>query len=582
MHVNIQIEGPLPFGSIGASSADEKLRLAASVFESSGEAILITNALGSIVSANPAFEEMTGYSAADVLGLNPSLLSSGRHDKDFYQEMWACLHSDGRWQGEIWNRRKSGEIYPEWLSISAVSNTDDEISHYVACFSDISERKAAQDKIDFLAFHDPLTRLPNRLLGKDRTRQAVAYAERNQTRTAVLCLDLDHFKLINDTLGHTVGDVLLTAVASRLQDCLRETDVLSRLSGDEFLVVLQDVRSNDAVSSICDKILKRLAESFTIEGREISTSFSVGIAIFPQDGNDAETLLKHADTAMFNAKANGRNNYRFFNDAMNSDAVEHLRMREGLRGAVERGEFVLHYQPQIGLGNIMVGAEALIRWNHPELGLVPPQRFIPTAEETGLIVPIGAWVLHEACRQAVAWQAAGLPRFVVAVNLSAVQFRRGDLAQTVSAALADSGLDPSLLELELTESTLIQDTESAMETLHKLKALGVMLSIDDFGTGYSSLSYLKRFNVDKLKIDQSFIRNLCTDPDDNAIVRAIVQMAKGMSLRTIAEGVETVHMLDRLSELGCDEWQGFHFARPMPALEFLAYFMAAEELRAGA
>ena len=283
---------------------------------------------------------------------------------------------------------------------------------------------------------------------------------------------------------------------------------------------------------------------------------------------------------MFNAKENGRNNYRFFNDAMNSDAVEHLRMREGLRGAVERGEFVLHYQPQIGLGKVMVGAEALIRWNHPELGLVPPQRFIPTAEETGLIVPIGEWVLQEACRQAAAWQAAGLPRFVVAVNLSAVQFRRGDLAQTVAAALADSGLDPSLLELELTESTLIQDTESAMETLHKLKALGVMLSIDDFGTGYSSLSYLKRFNVDKLKIDQSFIRNLCTDPDDSAIVRAIVQMAKGMSLRTIAEGVETVHMLDRLSELGCDEWQGFHFARPMPALEFLAYFTAAEELRA--
>ena len=567
------------FSSRSRTSSDEVLRLAASVFESSGEAITITDAHARILSVNPAFEEVTGYCAAEVIGRNPSILSSGRHSQEFYEEMWACLHTDGRWHGEIWNRRKSGEIYPEWLTISAVSNADDEITHYVGSFSDISERKAAQDKIDFLAFHDPLTHLPNRLLGKDRTRQAVAYAERNQAKTAVLCLDLDHFKLINDSLGHAAGDTLLTAVATRLQECLRETDVLSRLSGDEFLVVLQDVRTNDAVSSICEKILAHLAEPFPLEGRELTTSFSIGIAVFPQDGQDAETLLKHADTALFKAKEGGRNTYRFFDDAMNSDAVEHLRMREGLRGAVDRGEFVLHYQPQIGFGNFMVGAEALLRWNHPELGLVAPQRFIPTAEETGLIVPIGSWVLREACRQAAAWQAAGLPRFVVAVNLSAVQFKRGDLAQTVAAALAESGLDPSLLELELTESTLIQDTESALETLHRLKALGVMLSIDDFGTGYSSLSYLKRFNVDKLKIDQSFIRNLCSDPDDDAIVRAIVQMAKGMSLKTIAEGVETVSMLDRLSELGCNEWQGFHFARPMPPEEFVAYLASIEKLR---
>ena len=559
------------FSSRSTTSADEVLRLAASVFASSGEAITITDARARILAVNPAFEEVTGYSADEVLGRNPSLLSSNRHDQTFYEDMWACLHSEGRWHGEIWNRRKSGEIYPEWLTISAVRNADDEITHYVGSFSDISESKAAQDKIEFLAFHDPLTRLPNRLLGKDRTRQAVAYAERNNAKTAVLCLDLDLFKLVNDSLGHAAGDSLLTAVAARLQDCLRETDVLSRLSGDEFLVVLQDVRTNDSVASICDKILSRLAEPFTIEEQQLATSFSIGIAVFPQDGQDAETLLKHADTALFKAKEGGRNTYRFFNDAMNSDAVEHLRMREGLRGAVERGEFILHYQPQIGFGNLMIGAEALLRWNHPELGLVAPQRFIATAEETGLIVPIGEWVLREACRQAAAWQRAGLPRFVVAVNLSAIQFKRGDLAQTVAAALAESGLDPSLLELELTESTLIQDTESALATLHRLKQLGVMLSIDDFGTGYSSLSYLKRFNVDKLKIDQSFVRNLCTDPDDDAIVRAIVQMAKGMSLKTIAEGVETLGMLDRLAELGCNEWQGFHFARPMPAADFVAY-----------
>ena len=562
------------FGDTGSSPAGEQLRLAAKVFETSGEAITITDSGARIVSVNAAFEKVTGYSAAEVLGCNPRLLKSGRHGRDFYEEMWACLHTEGRWHGEIWNRRKSGEIYPEWLTISAVSNADGEITHYVGSFSDISERKEAQDKIEFLAFHDPLTHLPNRLLGKDRARQAVAYAERNRTHTAVLCLDLDHFKLVNDSLGHAAGDALLGAVALRLQECLRETDVLSRLSGDEFLVVLQDVRGNDAIASICEKILLRLADPFAVDGHDLATSFSIGVAVYPQDGLDAETLLKHADTALFKAKEGGRNTYRFFNDAMNSDAVEHLFMREGLRRAVERGEFVLHYQPQIGLGKRMIGAEALVRWNHPELGLLPPQRFIPTAEETGLIVPIGEWVLREACRQAVAWQQAGIADFVMAVNLSAVQFKRGDLAQTVASVLAETGLDPARLELELTESTLIQDTESALATLHRLKALGIKLSIDDFGTGYSSLSYLKRFNVDKLKIDQSFIRNLGSDPDDAAIITAIVQMAKGLSLKTIAEGVETEGMLTRLHELGCHEWQGYHFARPLPAEEFIAYVKA--------
>ena len=568
-----------PFGDRGDAAAREQLRVAASVFESSGQAITITDARGRIVSVNPAFEDVTGYRADEAIGRNPSMLASGRHDRPFYEEMWASLHTDGKWHGEIWNRRKNGEVYPEWLTISAVANADDEITHYVGCFSDISERKAAEDKIEFLAYHDALTRLPNRLLGKDRARQAVAYAERHGARAAVLCLDLDHFKLINDSLGHSVGDALLTAVAARLQDCLRETDILSRLSGDEFLIVLQDVHGNDAASSICEKILKQLGDPYDIDEHELSSSCSIGIAIYPQDGTDAETLLKHADTALFKAKEGGRNTYRFFDDAMNSAAVEHLRMREGLRHAVERGEFVLHYQPQMGHRQGMIGAEALLRWQHPELGLLPPQRFIPTAEETGLIVSIGDWVLREACRQAVAWQAAGLPHFVVAVNLSAVQFKRGDLALTVAAALKESGLDPALLELELTESTLIQDTESALATLHRLKALGIKLSIDDFGTGYSSLSYLKRFNVDKLKIDQSFIRNLGTDPDDSAIVSAIVQMARGLSLTTIAEGVESEHTLDRLYELGCKEWQGFHFARPMPPEDFVLFLATAAAKR---
>ena len=445
---------------------------------------------------------------------------------------------------------------------------------------DIIERKKSEDQIEYLAYHDSLTKLPNRLLAKDRVKQAIAHADRDNNKAALLFLYLDNFKTINNSLGHAIGDALLIAVGQRLRECVRETDTLSRQGGDEFLVMLTDVPTNDAVDSAAGNILRSLENPFGIDGNVLSTSLSIGIAVYPDDGGDFDTLLKKTDTAMYQAKEAGRNTFRFYTKQMNIDASEHLQMRTGLRRALENNEFVLHYQPQINpsTGKI-IGAEVLIRWNNPELGMVPPGRFIPVAEDSGLIVPIGDWVLQEACRQASAWRQSGLPELIIAVNLSSVQFKRGGLQKSVIRALGESGLDPALLELELTESILIQDTEKVLGTVRQLKSLGVKLSIDDFGTGYSSLSYLKRIAVDKLKIDQSIIRNMLDEPSDAAIVRAIIQMARCLSLKTIAEGVENENMLEPLRMHQCDEVQGYHFARPMPADEFSLYLSAARKIQ---
>ncbi|HZV66160.1 MAG TPA: EAL domain-containing protein, partial [Telluria sp.] len=553
-------------------SQEEQMRLSAKVFESSSEGIYITDAAERILFVNPAFSQLSGYTADEAVGNTPRLMRSGRHDAEFYRAMWASIRSTGQWQGEMWNRRKNGEVFPEWLCISTVFDAAGAVTHYVGVFSDISERKANEQQLAFLAYHDALTQLPNRLLVQDRFHQATTAAARAHCKVALLFLDLDNFKTVNDSLGHAVGDLLIKAVAHRLAECLRDNDTVSRQGGDEFLIVLPALQDLDAVMPVLVKIIARLQEPFYSGGQEISTSISVGIAMYPDDGEDFDTLLKKSDMAMYRAKDAGRNAYCFFDEHMNVEAVENLSMRSGLRRAIERNEFVLYYQPQIDLvsGNI-VGAEALIRWNRPGRGMVPPSHFIPVAEESGLIVAIGKWVLGEACRQAAAWRDAGLPALVMAVNLSAVQFKRGDLEQTVIAVLQESGLDPSLLELELTESILIKNSESVLSTVKRLKLLGVKLSIDDFGTGYSSLSYLKRFAVDKLKIDQSFIRDLATDPEDAAIVRAIVQMARSLSLRTIAEGVEYQQALDDLRVFRCDEGQGHLFARPLPANEFASY-----------
>ncbi|MBI5925310.1 MAG: EAL domain-containing protein [Aquabacterium sp.] len=434
---------------------------------------------------------------------------------------------------------------------------------------EIEERQEAEQRAAFLAYHDVLTSLPNRELARDRLLQALADAKRHQKQVAMVLLDLDHFKNINDTLGHAVGDQLLQAVADILTRTLRQTDTVSRPGGDEFLMILKDLHDADAAAPVVTKLIEELSKPIEIEGQELSISASIGIAMAPNDGEDFEILLQRADTAMYRSKEEGRNTYRFFDDRMNAESVEKLSMRNGLRRALELKQFVLHYQPQVDLATGRVfGAEALIRWQHPEWGLVPPGKFIPVAEESGLIVPIGDWVIEEACRQAKAWVDRGYPPLTVAVNLSALQFKRGEVEQVVSQALATSGLPAHQLELELTESVLISDVESVERRLKALKALGVKLAIDDFGTGYSSLSYLKRFSVDKLKIDQSFVRDLERHPDEVAIVRAIIQMAAGLGLSSIAEGVETLGMMQNLRSLGCDEGQGYWFAKPMPAAAF--------------
>ena len=554
--------------------AQEELRLAYEAIRHSGEGIMMTDAEHRILSVNPALESVTGYRAEELLGYPPDFVTPVLHEGEESPSMTVALESVGYWQGEVWNRRLNGESYPGWLGVSAVRDDENRPKFYIYVFSDMTERKEAQRRIEFLAHHDPLTGLPNRLLLSDRVAQALAQAHRLQSRVALMFLDLDRFKTINDSLGHTVGDALLKEVVERLKSCVRESDTISRQGGDEFLVLLTDVRDGDAISRVAEKIHQRMTQPFVIGTQALSTSFSIGIASYPEDGDDFDTLLKKADTAMYHAKEAGRNSHRFFTEQMNRQVVEHLALENNLRRALENNEFVLHYQPQLDLSEgRVVGVEALIRWNSPE-GLISPARFIPVAESSGLIVPIGTWVLNEACRQARAWQEAGLPPLVMAVNLSAEQFKRPELVNTVINALVLSDLDTHWLELELTESILIQDAETTLATVRRLKTLGVKLSVDDFGTGYSSLAYLKRFAVDKLKIDQSFVRDLETDPDDAAIVRAIIQMAHSLKLKTIAEGVENEELANLLRMFHCDEIQGYWYARPMPAADMEAFLRA--------
>jgi diguanylate cyclase (GGDEF)-like protein len=444
------------------------------------------------------------------------------------------------------------------------------IEPYRRLHTALIESKSAEHMVQFLAYHDPLTNLPNRLLLKDRTERAIANAKRSKTKTVMICVGLDHIKTINDTLGHIIGDEVIKAVAVRLGQCINSTDTISRPGGDEFILVLQEIASTDAIVLPVNRMLEEMQQSVEVEGLRVKISISAGIAIYPDDGGDFNTLVKKADMAMHRAMQAGHNTYRFFDPQMDLEAMELLRMRNDLSLALERREFELHYQPQIDLASGMVsGAEALIRWRHPELGMVPPARFIPVAEETGLIVPIGEWVMFEACRQAAAWRTAGLPPLLMSVNLSGVQFMSGNVERTVIDALNAAGLQPSQLELELTESILIQDLP-VLATVRRLKALGVQLAIDDFGTGYSSFSYLKRFAVNRLKIDQSFVRDLAIDPDNAAIVKAVIQMAHSLGLQTVAEGVEDQRALAHLQELQCDQVQGYYFAKPMPAAGFAA------------
>ena len=554
--------------------AEEQLRLAFEVINHTSEGVMVSDAQHRILSINPALERMIGLRNAQIIG-RPSGAFVRALDDASFAAVNDALVSGRPWQGEVRLKKKTGRSLHSWAAIAVVRDNENRIKHHISVFSDMTERKEAQERIEFLAHHDPLTGLPNRLLLRDRVAQALAQALRMQNRVALMFLDLDRFKTINDSLGHPVGDALLKEVVERLRTCVRDTDTICRQGGDEFVILLNDVRDSEAVSRIAEKIHLRMTEPVLVGKHQLSTSFSIGIALGPDDASDFDTLLQKADTAMYHAKEAGRNSHRFFTEQMNRQVVEHLTLENKLRRALDNRDFVLYYQPQIDLAEgRIVGVEALIRWNSPEDGLVSPGRFIPVAEASGLIAPIGAWVLREACRQARAWQDAGLPPFVVAVNLSAMQFKRPDLINTVINALVLADLDSQWLELELTESILIQDAESTVDSVRRLKALGVKLSVDDFGTGYSSLAYLKRFAVDKLKIDQSFVRDLGHDPEDSAIVRAIVQMAHSMKLTTIAEGVETQELADLLRLFHCDEAQGFWLAKPLPADELEAFVRA--------
>ena len=551
---------------------EEKFR---AIYEGSNDAIMLLTEEHFLDCNQRALEIYGMKTKSEFMSAIPSTLSppfqpDGRESGPTAKAHIRTALEQGANRFEWVCRRNTGEDFPAEVLLSAFDFAGRRLLQ--ATVHDITDRKAVQAQLEFLAYHDSLTGLPNRLLAKDHFNLAASFADRSNTKVALIFLDLDNFKIINDSLGHATGDALLKLVASRLKDCLRDSDALSRQGGDEFLVVLSGAADLSAISQFAEKMLIALLEPFNIESQELSTSLSIGISIYPDDGKDYETLLKKADTAMYQAKEAGRDTSRFYTEQMNVDAVEHLQIRNNLRKGLERCEFVLHYQPQIDMiTGAIIGAEALIRWNHPEFGMVLPGRFIRAAEESGLIVPIGEWVLLEACRQAAAWRASSLPELVIAVNLSAIQFKRGDLEKSVINALTLSSLDPALLELELTESILIHNTEKVLAMVHRLKALGVKLSIDDFGTGYSSLSYLKRFAVDKLKIDQSFVRDMADDPNDAAIVRTIVQMAKSLNLKTIAEGVETERQLAFLRLQRCDQAQGYYFARPMPANAFAQY-----------
>jgi diguanylate cyclase (GGDEF)-like protein/PAS domain S-box-containing protein len=553
--------------------AEERLQLLAKVFENSGEGIILCDADTRILSSNQAFTNITGYLASEVGNKTPGILSSQRQDQGYYQRMWQALEEKGYWQGEIMDERKNGETYPALLGVSVIRNTQGVVTHYIGIFSDITERKAAEAKIEYLARHDPLTNLPNRTLLSDRFDQAMAHATRNSSRVALLFLDLDRFKHINDTLGHDVGDRLLQGIAERLCLCIREVDTVCRQGGDEFIIILTDLPEIETVTQIALKILDQLHRPFNIEGVTVFTSFSIGISLFPNDGMSFHGLLNKADTAMYAAKNEGRNTFRFFSPDMNIASIERMNIENGLRVALEKNQFQLYYQPQYSLReNRIIGAEALLRWQPGNGTSIPPSQFIPIAEENGLIHPIGNWVLHQACLQNRLWHDAGL-KLLITVNISAMQFKRGNLVESVKSALEVSGLAPQYLELELTESVLIFDTQAVIKVIKELKAFGVSFAIDRFGAGYSSLNYLKQFAVNKLKIDQSFVKSLGSGKsEDRAIVQAIVQLGQTLGLQILAEGVETREQAEQVAHLGCETGQGFYWHQPMPAKDFEALF----------
>lgn len=554
---------------------DKQLRLWAKVFESSNEAIMITDAELHVISVNRAYENIMGLTETEVVGMDTIAEGARLNTHSFFRNLVNILQEQGRWQGELFNQRKNGEIFPSWYSISVVANPQGKPENYIAIFNDITEHKNSRAQIEFLAQHDGLTGLPNRILLNDRLEVAINSAKRQHEKVGVLFIDLDRFKNVNDSLGHTVGDQLLKEAAKRLCATIRTGDTVSRLGGDEFVVLFPEVKDETSLADLTIKLRDILQQPYHVGGISLHITPSIGIAIFPDDGDNVNSLIKNADAAMYLAKEKGRNNYQFYTPLLNSRTLDRLKLETDLRLALDQGGFELHYQPQIfARTGELWGAEALVRWRHPERGLIPPVEFIPLAEETGLIIPLGDWVFAQAARQVTAWRKQGLSNFVVAVNISAVQFRKDDFVERIETILKEEGAVAHAIELELTESILMHNMESSIQTLNYLRNSGFRIAIDDFGTGFSSLNYLRRLPINVLKIDQSFIREMLAERESLAIVESIISLAHSLDKETIAEGVETKAELDVLTERGCRLMQGYYFSRPLPVVQFEAWVKA--------
>lgn len=558
--------------------AEKRIELWAQVFQSTSESILITDAGLRVVSVNQAFSTTTGYQSHEVVGRKPLMLSSDIHDNYFFRQMWRDLRYRGSWQGEFWSRYRSGEAHPQWLVVNAVRDQHGELTNYIALFTDISEQKSQEQHIQHIAHHDALTNLPNRLLCMERLVMALQQANRYHRRVAVLFMDLDRFKNINDSLGHHVGDCVLVTAANRLSSCVRDGDTVSRLGGDEFVVILANIEDSDDISVIMEhRLLPLMRQPYDAGGYELHCSCSIGISIFPEDGSDKDTLLRNADSAMYQAKMTGRNNYHFYTEELNSRAMKRLSLENSLRNAIERDELLLYYQPKLDLRSGRTsGFEALLRWKSPENGLVPPAEFIPIAEETGLIIPIGSWVVREACRQIRRWSAEGMPDARLSLNVSAVQFRDKGFVENLLDIVREECVSPRQIELELTETMLMEDAVRTIRVMETLKDHGFSFSIDDFGTGYSSLNYLHRFPIDCLKIDKSFVRGMLDRPAELAIIKAIIGLGHTLEMLVIAEGVENVDEYKALRAAGCDEVQGYFIARPMPPEQIAGWCVYGE------
>ncbi len=548
--------------------AESQMRKLSRAIEQAADAVMITDRRGNIEYVNPAFTTITGYSAADAIGRTPNLKKSGKQGPTFYSQLWDTILSGEVFSDVFINRRKDGGLYYEEQTITPLRDSDGQITHFVSTGRDISERMAVQERLQHMAHHDALTELPNRTLFIDRLKQALARARWHERVVAVMFLDLDRFKQINDSLGHEIGDRLLGEFARRIESNLREGDTVARFGGDEFVILLNDLADAKDIADIAKKTLAAFDEAFMIAGRELSITASIGISVFPHDGEESQVLMQNADTAMYRAKETGKNNYQFYSKEMSRRALQRLNMENALRHALARDEFSLHYQPIINIETgHAIGAEALLRWRHPEHGAISPAEFIPLLEDTGLIIPVGQWILRKACEQASAWTDIW-PDAHISVNFSGRQLVSKDIIETVQNALRDTGLTPQRLVLEITESFLMQNMDAALLNLTQLAEQGIAVAIDDFGTGYSSLSYLKRLPISILKIDQSFIRDLTTDADDASIVNATTTLAGSLKLDAVAEGVETAEQMQMLRSFGCMKMQGYYFSRPVPADEF--------------